>query len=345
MDSHLKKNPLRRGLVAALAAAALLVPVVSAGPAAAVPDDGRGVVVVKVVDQAGKPVTAIVELYKSGEADPDGLTGTLTPPNTTTFDATEVGRYGVSTMSPWGGLSCHGVTPCNYLGMQGAPGATTVSVPGVLPVTDSETPAVYTVRLAAPGTITGTAAVGKRLTMTWSPTMKNLIDTYTLVGAGALAPGVQWLRDGVAIPNAIGNTYDPTGADAGRVVSARLSYPSSVVLVPGAGFDAAPRTIGGRRVARATSVTTVDVFRKKVVQGRSPGLRVDVTAGDLPATGKVKIKIGKRTYQKTLRNGSARVPVPGTLKPGRYKVVATYLGNASYSASKGTGRFSVVRKG
>lgn len=336
----MKKNPWRRGLIAVMAASALLVPIVASGPAAVAADDPTGTAVVKLVDAAGKPVTGQTQLMSVASGTSDQPPGALTAPGTYTFADLPVGGYGVFSMSPWGGLACAGISPCDYFMLAGAPGARTVTA--AITVKDSAT-TVLTVRLPEPGAITGSAVVGKPLTLQWSTTMTNLLAVFGMAGAGA-SPVVQWLRNGAVIPGATGTSYTTTGQDAGRVVSARLSYPT-----PGMwalmGVDASPRLVAGRKITKSASRTTVDVFRKKVVRGRSPGVRIDVTAGDLPATGKVTIKIGKRTYTKTLRNGSARVPVPGTLKPGRYKVVATYLGSASYSASKGTGRFTVVRKG
>lgn len=334
MDSHLKKNPLRRGLVAALAAAALLVPSVLAGPAVAEEGDTKGDLVVSVLDGAGRPANGIVALVRKGESTPMSTSPVGTTTGVYEFDDLPVGRYGILTLTPWGGFSCAGLSPCDYRSMTLGGALTTT---GVVDVTDVEAPARYTLRTAVPAAVTGSGIVGGPLAITWSPGMTNLL---TVLGAVA-APAVQWLRNGVPIPGAVGTTYTTTGADQGRTVTARLSY----VAFPISPTPPPAYVLGGRRIVKAKSRTTVDVFRKKVVEGRSPGLRIDVTAGNLPATGKVKIKVGKHTFKKTLRNGSARVPVPGNLKPGRYKVVATYLGSSSYNPSKGTGRFTVVRKG
>lgn len=324
-----------------MAAVALVLPGAGSGPALATEGDGRGVVVVKVLDPAGQPVNGQVWLLEQGATGRKGPASATTL-GTYTFDV-PVGRYGVLAVTPWGGFNCAGISPCDYYAVSGD-GAGVSPVTGALTVTDSETPLVHTVQLADPAVVTGTGVVGQPLTLTWSPQMTGLLaasGAYTGgVGAG---PRVQWLRDDAPVAGAYGLSYTPTGTDVGRMVSVRLDYPVQGQWTQHSA-DPSPRFVPGRRIAKLPSRTTVSIFRKKVLAGRSPGLRVDVTAADLPATGRVSIKVGKHVYSRPLRNGVVRLAVPSKLRPGRYRVVASYPGSSSYAPSTGTGRFTVIRK-
>lgn len=330
------KTPLsslaRRVALALAATVALVGPAAVPAPAHAVP---AGDLTVRILDATGLPANGLVAIFRAGEGLPDEVSQAPDAPGEYRFTDLPAGRYGVLTMTPWGGLTCAGVSPCEFAALQGISGITTV---GAVDVTVAEAPAVHTLRTAVPGTVTGKSVVGNALSITWSSPMATMLAAF-----GTSGPTVQWLRDGAPIPGAVATTYTTTGADQGHLVSARLAYLAGGIW---SSFGAAPTpyTLAGRTVTKAASRTTVDIVRKKIAEGRSPGIRIDVTADNLPAPGQVKVTIGKRTYTKTLRNGSARVPVPGTLRPGRYRVVAKYLGTSSYSPSRASGVFTVVRK-
>jgi hypothetical protein len=84
-------------------------------------------------------------------------------------------------------------------------------------VTSSATPLVSNVNDAPTGevTVSGTARVGQTL----SSSTATLADED---GLGALS--LQWLRGGVAITGATAPSYTLTSADAGAVISLRVSY-------------------------------------------------------------------------------------------------------------------------
>ncbi|SDC44005.1 hypothetical protein SAMN05421872_102288 [Nocardioides lianchengensis] len=331
------KNPLRRR--AAVVIACVLASTLGALPAMAEEGDGKGSLRVTILDPTGAPVDAQLFLMKQGAGPGSGgLNGVRVAPGTFDFVDVPAARYGAYTMSPWGGMTCAGIDPCDYFGLQAEPSP----VSGAVTVDDVETPARLTIRLAPPAAVSGSRVIGQRLRVTWSPQMATMIAELSASGGIAL-PTVQWLRNGVVIPHELGVTYETTRADLGRVLSVRLSYPAGSFW-DHRSEDWSPRTVVGGRIAKITSGTTVDVFRKKVLPGRTPGIRVEVSAGNLPATGRVRMKLGRLTVTKTLRNGSARLAVPRSLKPRRYRVVATYLGSWSSSPSTGTGTFKVVRR-
>lgn len=337
----MKTRPRRRAaaLMAGLLASTLASTLATL-PAVAAEGDGKGSLRVKILDPAGSPVDAQLFLMEQG-AGPlsGGRNGVRVAPGTFDFIDVPTARYGAYTMSPWGGMTCAGIDPCDYFGLRDD-GPSPVS--GAVTVEDVETPAQLTIRLAPPATVSGARVVGQPLRVAWSPQMSMMLGSLSAAGTMPL-PTTQWLRNGVVIPQGFGGTYSTTRADVGQVLSVRLSYPVGTFW-DSRSEDWSARTVVGGRIAKITSRTTVDVFRKKVVQGRSPGIRVEVSAGNLPATGRVRMKVGRLTVTKTLRNGSARLAVPRSLKPRRYRVVATYLGSWSTSPSTGTGTFKVVRR-
>lgn len=325
----------------AVSLAAVLSGALVGATASAVEGDGKGSLQVRIVDWTGAPVDGQIFLMQQNAGPSAGGFTWTSRSSAGVYDFVDlpVHTYGAFTLSPWGGMTCAGISPCDYFSLS-AEGPSPVT--GAVTVVDSETPAGLTIRLAPPATIGGTFVVGRPLQADLSPQM------LTMVNAFAPDPtkprvGIEWLRDGTAIPDARGYTYTPTVADVGRTVSVRLSYDRGEFW-DSRSSDWSPRTMAGGAITKVSTHTSVDVMRKRVVQGRPPGARISVSAGDLPGVGTVRIKVGKRTVTRTLRNGSTRVPVPTKLRPGRYRIVATYLGTPSHATSKDVGRFRVVRQ-
>ena len=52
-----------------------------------------------------------------------------------------------------------------------------------------------------------------------------------------------------------------------------------------------------------------------------------VTAEGITPGGKVKVKIGKKVYRRTLQDGKAVVKLTTFTKPGTYKAKVRYIGN------------------
>lgn len=314
-----------------MAATAVLLGSTLAAPAHAVPGDGKGEIVVKLVDPAGKPTAGVLLVFAQGMTTPATDLPDFNTMTTQVAGSLTAGRYGALAMSPWGGIACLGIDPCSYLALIGAPSPSPVV--GAFDVADVETPVVATIKNTAPGRITGGHTVGDQLTFAWSTGMKDLIAIIPS-GAGQYAPTVTWLRDGK--PVGAGPTYDLTPADVGRRISARLAYGEPNIWTAGFhGLKVAPYDLPSFVATKRPTRTTADLFRKSLVQGRGTGLIVDVTsAQDAVTDGKVKVTVGKWKATKEIRNGSARFALPKTLKAGRYQVQVTYLGSSTYLGSK-----------
>lgn len=327
---------LRRAALGTLTSAALLGSALAAAPAQATPSDGKGEVVVSIVDAAGQPLKAMAGLVSTAGGSPTGGFGSSLA--STVTSSVPAGRYGVVAIAPWGGIFCAGIDPCGYATFAG--GATPATVPGAVDVQDVETPSTVRVQAPAPATVSGGNLAGQVLTVTLSRAMQE----FAVLTTGAQGVQNEWLRDGVVIPGATSPAYTLTGEDVGHTIAPRLSYgPAIAGQWAMLGADAAPITLPGRAVTKSASQTKVEVFRQAIVAGKSTGLRVDVTSGAQPAQGDVRVTVGKWSVTKTLLNGSIRVPLPKKLKPGKYQVVAQYLGSGTLEASQGADQLKVKK--
>lgn len=333
----MKKNPLRRGLMAALATAALVTSTLSAGAAQAADETPTGQLTVKLVDTLGRPVLgSVLGLPGStGESfslpsSPDGAAAAASSYRATVSP----GSYGLVVMAPWGGLVCAGVAPCIVPGLDGDMEAPTVTP--VVSVTDGGS-TVYTVKVPLPATISGSSRIGSTLKTTLSASQQRFFEIYRTapgIGSWIASPTVQWRRDGVAIPGATAMTYRLTSQDASRRIDAVLDYPEILKLLIN-GWASPTYAVPGLRAGKASTRTTADLFRKRIKAGRRTGMRIDVTTDGAPvAAGRVRVTVGRWNVVKEVRNGSARATLPARLKPGRHKIVVTYLGSGAYLTSK-----------
>jgi hypothetical protein len=323
----------RPAVLALLASVALLVPALATtAPASAAPGDGT--VTLSVVDPAGQQLGGSFYLIPVG-ADKywDGVQATgLTP-----AVVVPPGGYGVLAISPWGGFLCAGVTPCSASVL--TDDSTPFTVTPVVQVSEGGTTA-YPLTAPAPAQILGGNTRGSARYVEYSAPMKELLSVYTLGIYGGVT--TQWVRNGVDIPGATAPAYTVADSDVGTTLSTRLAWSGYIQSqFTNAGLPAGPRVLPGVAIARSRTTTTVDVFRSTITAGKSIGFRADVTSGSDPAIGTVRLKIGKVTITKKLRNGSVRGLLPRSLKPGKYKIVATYLGSSVFEPSTGTDRFKV----
>ncbi|WP_244928247.1 fibronectin type III domain-containing protein [Nocardioides sp. W7] len=136
-----------------------------------------------------------------------------------------------------------------------------------------------------------------------------------------LAPGSHTL--GVAAVNSVGT---------GPVATATVSVPAPPATAPQPAPPPAPlasrTTVGAPRAARA---------------GSRPVVRIRVARGSGAATGKVVLRYGAKRKALVLRRGVASFRLP-RVRAGRLRLTATYAGNATTRASKGTATIRVRRK-
>ncbi len=277
--------------------------------------------------------------------------------------------------------------------------------------------------------VTGTARLGQSLT--------SAPGTWAVLGVTFAR---QWLRDGVAIPHAVGVGFTPTVADVGKRISVRVtasragyvaeattSPPTAPVgkaaatttvalsassakfgakvtatvtvrAVAGSPTGAVTLTLDGKALAtkrpavngtKATAsftlprgsktgahrivasaagtatvlastsaVSTLKITKAKatltvkgpkkwtVAKGERPTLTVTVkgTKGGPEPTGKVTVKIGKKTYTKTVKSGKVTIRGASLKARGKVKVTVTYTPKAkTYAKPKATKKTLRVR--
>lgn len=178
------------------------------------------------------------------------------------------------------------------------------------------------------------------------------LDLTATVAAGGASPSglVRFYLDGSATPS--GNpapltggkaTVKLTGVTAGahKVVAkftpsiaaykASASAPTDVVVKSaGEVKPPSPQTPD----AEKAKTTLKSKFKKSVKKAKSyQGKIVVAESAEGSATGKVSIKVGKKTYSAKVKNGVATIKLKG-LKKGKNKLKATYGGDANFLDSK-----------
>lgn len=310
-------------LLPALTGLLLVLTGVVTGPTGPVGAASTGTVAITVVDEHGDPLPGHLQLF-DGEGyglEAQGATLTINVP---------VGEYGVTSISPWGGILCAGIQEdCSYRVLIGG----TLTTDGSVAIAAGRTTAVR-IEGERPVTLRGPARVGRELAVSWSAGTEALLDYFALIGAGAYDPTVQWLRDGEPIKGATDPTYRPRGADAGRTVAARVTYPPVVTAQYDGigGQTVTPRTTNGLKVAKVATRAFATIADPTVSADRQGRVRVDVTAPNQVVTGTVTVAVGDWSRTRSLRNGSARIVLP-RLAPGRHTVTARYLGTSVYAPS------------
>jgi hypothetical protein len=97
-------------------------------------------------------------------------------------------------------------------------------------------------------------------------------------------------------------------------------------------------------VGKAASKATVKVQPRKIQARKTKAtLAIAVTAQGFTPTGKVKVKIGKKTYTGTLRSGKVTIKLPRFTKAGAVRASVTYLGDALTNPVSTTARFTVSK--
>jgi hypothetical protein len=317
----------RHGVLLGAGALLLSTMVGVAPPAQAV---NNGTIVVNVIDQYGRPVISAVEAIDpvgNQQAETGSTPGHPFVPGTTHSWSVAPGGYAFLSITPWSGIECYGVTPCD-------PVAPSVVVTPVVTVT-SDTVSSYTLVVHVP-TITGSPTAGSPLTIQIPAGLTTLHNFIPTPGGGH---GItqQWLRGGSEIAGATTLSYTTVPADGGNAVAARLD-PSSVQLAfpLSYGIPVGPFTTNAITLAKYVLVKTKTKF--KLPHHLSAGDRISVKIkvkaanGGVPG-GTVTIKVGHSTVRKTLASGSTFANLP-PFKAGTYNVTVSYPGSDYFAKSK-----------
>lgn len=153
----------------------------------------------------------------------------------------------------------------------------------------------------SPTNATGTVEVKRGSTVLGTATVTNGSATVT-VGARTLTPGTHTLS--------VVYLGDDNTKSATRGVTLTIAKASSKVS------------------AVSISTSKPKVRKTKLVVS----MRVTSNTG-VPATGKVRLKIGSKTYSGTLKNGVAKVKLPKQKSRGTKKVTISYSGSSTVSKS------------
>lgn len=328
MKSHLSRA--RSALVAAaLVSSSLLL---TATPAQA---DADGTLVVTIVDQYGRPTEGVMNAMNSAGdyRTEEGSTGPDAPvPGVTHTFVVPPDGYAFLSITPWSGLTCFGLSPCNIAAGLSVTPVVTVPAGATVP---------YTLHVTVP-TITGNPAVGSPLTLN----IPEGITALQAIGHNTGDPITQqWARGGAAIANATGTSYTPIPTDSAQAITARLT-PSTVqeALPVAYGLTLAPFTTNA--ITLATFVPAKTKIKTKLPKNLKAGdrvsLKVVVKAAGAQPDGTVTIKVGHSKVRKTLESGSTFVNLP-RLKAGTYKISIKYAGTEYFAKSKFTKKFTVVK--
>lgn len=98
-------------------------------------------------------------------------------------------------------------------------------------------------------------------------------------------------------------------------------------------------------VTKAASTVSATVKPKRIVVDKTkPTVTATVEAAGAPATGKVKVTVGGKSYTARLEDGTAKIKLPAFGRTGKKTIRVKYLGSASARPSSTTLTIRVVKK-
>ncbi|GAW47919.1 MULTISPECIES: Ig-like domain-containing protein [unclassified Nocardioides] len=324
--------------VRALAALAAVVTALGAGLGAAPPAQaaGTGTLNIHVVDEHGDPMPGAILVM----SDVGGFGAQVQQVSENSVELPP-GDYAVLSLSPWGGVLCAGIDPCDYLSI-----GTGVAHPdGSLVVVEGHETDVE-LAAARPMSLAGSGRVGTPLVLEYSAGLTSMLTYLGAVGGGAFSPTIEWLRDGTPISGAHDTTYLPTSHDVGSRIAARLSYLglAGAQFAELTGQPVTPRSTKSVEVGKVPTSTFTRLLRSSITTAQRGVARVDATAKNMIVTGRATVSVGDWSVTRALRNGRMSVRLPA-LKPGTYQIVSTYAGTRVFKASTAPSRTLVVTRG
>ncbi|ROS21750.1 Ig-like domain repeat protein [Cellulomonas sp. PhB150] len=175
--------------------------------------------------------------------------------------------------------------------------------------------------------VSGTAAVGKKLTAS--------AGSWSLSGVSA---SYQWLRGGKPIAGATKSSYTVTTSDVGARLSVRVT-----AKVAGRASSSATSSSTGT-VAKVRPTVAAKLSKSSAKRGSTVKVTVTVRAtGISRPTGTVTVKVGTKTVKKTVKasaQGKVTITLPKQTRKATYKVTASFSpsGTTAKVATKATAK-------
>lgn len=147
-----------------------------------------------------------------------------------------------------------------------------------------------------------------------------------VAGTVTFKDGASTLAKGVALKGNTATVKLPAGLKAGAHSLTAQFVPSGTAVL---GSTSAATKVTVAKVASKVSRR----FTTQIKASKKPTVTVTVTAKNVTPTGKVTVKIGSRSYTRSLANGKVKVTFP-KFKKGKYTVRVSYPGTANIASSK-----------
>ncbi len=175
------------------------------------------------------------------------------------------------------------------------------------------------------------------------------------VKGGAARVSVQVTAAGVTPTGAVEFSVDGTRVATATLVNGAASatvgpFPTTgrrSVTARYLGSDALEASSGSASIVvnKVSAKLTTTVKPRKIVAKKTRAtVRIRVQAPGGTPTGKVTVKVGRKTVSGTLRGGVVTIRLPKVAKPGRVKATVAYAGNAFVKPTSTTLRLKVTRR-
>ncbi|MFD2840308.1 hypothetical protein ACFSYH_06955 [Populibacterium corticicola] len=151
----------------------------------------------------------------------------------------------------------------------------------------------------------------------------------------------QWLRNGKAIKGATKSTYKVKSADVGKRLSVKVTATKT------GHANGSSTTSATKKIAKASPTVTVKAKKSTIKRSQKTTVTVTVkAAGVAKPTGKVTVKVGKKSFTKTLKasnKGKVTITVSKLNKGKNQKVTAKFTPSGS-AKSVLTAKTSTAKK-
>lgn len=191
---------------------------------------------------------------------------------------------------------------------------------------------LYSASVEVEGVATTTTLSATGSKQTYGTSSVTLVAKVTadapVAGTVTFKDGASVLAKGVGLTSGTATLTLPARLKAGAHRLTAEFVPSNGQLI---GSTSSATTVTVAKVASKVSRT----LKTRIKASKKPTVSVTVSAKNVTPTGKVTVRIGSRSYTRSLVNGKVKVTFP-KLKKGKYSVQVSYAGTADIAASNGS---------